>query len=59
MKDIQHGKLVFECDSCEQTIDTECDPDNWQGAMHVLKREGWHVCKIADEWLHGCPRHKP
>lgn len=25
-------------------------------ARAIMKRDGWKVGKIADEWLHGCPR---
>lgn len=52
----QKGLIQIECDSCDQV--TESDegeefPEFWARA----KRGGWRTRKIADEWLHGCPRH--
>lgn len=44
MIDRQKGGIILvECDSCPE-------------ARAVIKREGWKVGKIANEWLHGCPR---
>lgn len=54
MIDRQHGKLIFECDSCSETF--EADTDNFAEAWAEAKCEGWKTRKIADEWLHGCPR---
>lgn len=45
MIDRQNGGIILvECDSCNE-------------ALASMKREGWKARKIADEWLHGCPRH--
>ena len=53
MIDRQHGKIMIECDSCEEVFEgqphEEFD-DVWKSA----KREGWSSRKIANEWLHGC-----
>lgn len=49
----QHGKLVFECDSCSEIF--EADTDDFAEAWAEAKREGWRSRKIANEWLHGCP----
>jgi hypothetical protein len=53
MIDRQHGKLIFECDSCDETL--TCDTDNFNEAWNEAKREGWRSRKIGDEWVHGCP----
>jgi hypothetical protein len=53
MIDRQHGKLIFECDSCEETL--TADTDNFAQAWNEAKREGWRSRKIGDEWVHGCP----
>lgn len=54
MIDRQHGKVLFECDSCDQVLDT--DTDDFADACAIARREGWKTRKIADEWLHGCPK---
>jgi hypothetical protein len=55
MIDRQHGKIIIECDSCSETFEGENGEEFtevWSGA----KRDGWHTRKIANEWLHGCPK---
>ena len=54
MIDRQHGMIVVECDSCDQVLETETD--DFETARAVMRREGWKIRKIADVWLHGCPR---
>lgn len=55
MIDRQNGGVIFvECDSCDEVLDTETK--DFDEARNVMKREGWKVRKIADEWLHGCPK---
>lgn len=54
MIDRQKGRLVIECDSCPEVLDTETNDFN--EAREMMKREGWKVRKIANEWLHGCPK---
>lgn len=53
MIDRQHGKIIFECDSCDETL--TADTDDFTEAWNEAKREGWRSRKIGDEWLHGCP----
>lgn len=48
------GILMIECDSCNEVLDTETK--DFSEARALMQREGWKVRKIADEWLHGCPR---
>lgn len=52
MIDRQHGKLIFECDSCPEMFDA--DTDDFSDAWAAARREGWYSRKIANEWLHGC-----
>jgi hypothetical protein len=49
------GNIGFECDCCDETLDTETT--DWQLAQAVLKREGWKAVTVAKEWVHGCPKH--
>lgn len=53
MIDRQHGKVLFECDSCDEVLQTE--EREFDEARHVMKAEGWHARKICGVWLHGCP----
>ena len=54
MIDRQHGKILVECDSCDQVLDTETS--DFDEARELMKREGWRIRKIAEVWLHGCPK---
>jgi hypothetical protein len=55
MIDRQNGGVIYvECDSCDAVLDTETKDFN--EARDVMRREEWKVRKIANEWLHGCPK---
>ena len=54
MIDRQHGKIVIECDSCDETFDA--GSDDFNETWNAAKRDGWRTRKTADEWLHGCPK---
>lgn len=54
MIDRQHGKVVFECDSCDETFEGE-QGEEFNIVWAAANRDGWRTRKIADEWLHGCP----
>ena len=56
MIDRQHGKVVFECDCCPETLETEV-PD-FQEAWAWARREGWQTKKVAGEWMHSCGKCK-
>lgn len=56
MKDYWNGRIMFECDCCDEYLHT--DTNQWKEAMDVLKREGWKAHKVVDEWVHGCPKHR-
>ena len=55
MIDRQHDRIVIECDSCEEVFDGEAG-EEFGMVWNAAKRDGWSTRKIADEWLHGCPR---
>lgn len=56
MIDRQNGGIIMvECDSCNEVLDTETK--DFSEALSVMRREGWKARKIAEEWLHGCPKH--
>lgn len=54
MIDRQGGRILVECDSCDEVLDT--DTADFSEAREIMKREGWRVRLIAKEWLHGCPK---
>lgn len=55
MIDRQNGGIIYvECDSCDEVLDTETT--DFSEARSIMQREGWRVRKIAEEWLHGCPK---
>lgn len=53
MIDRQGGKILVECDSCDEVLDT--DTGEFAEALQRMRREDWSARKIAGEWLHGCP----
>lgn len=56
MIDRQNGGIILvECDSCNEVLDT--GTKDFSEATAAMRREGWKARKIADEWLHGCPKH--
>ncbi len=57
MIDRQHGNLVFECDGCEEVCETGTDEFSY--AVSYIKREGWLIRKVGEEWTHECPRCVP
>jgi hypothetical protein len=57
MLDRQHGLVIFECDACDEVLETECDDFN--EALAVLRRERWKVEKVGADWVHTCPGCKP
>ena len=54
MIDHQYNKIVIECDSCNETFDG--DSDEFKEVWEAAKRHGWRTRKIANQWLHGCPK---
>lgn len=55
MIDRQGGKILIECDSCNEVFDGETG-EEFAAVWSRAKRDGWRTKKVADEWLHGCPK---
>lgn len=55
MIDRQGGKVLIECDSCDEVFSGE-PGDEFKDVWNSAKREGWRTRQIAGEWLHGCPK---
>ncbi len=58
MIDRQRGRIIVECDSCEETFESD-EGEQWSTFWPRATREGWRSRQIAKEWVHGCPRHDP
>lgn len=57
MIDRQYGKIVIECDACDNTY--EGASDEWKPVWAAAKAEGWKTRQIGSEWVHTCPKCKP
>lgn len=55
MIDRQNGKILIECDSCDEVFDGELG-EEFAAVWASAKRDGWRSRKVADEWLHGCEK---
>lgn len=54
----QSGFIIFHCDSCPETHDTESE--DFDPAWAEAKQSGWRAYKQknsagAAEWFHSCP----
>lgn len=48
-----YKNVVFECDECEDTFDT--DTDNFEEAVKAVKDKGWRMFKNKNgDWEHYC-----
>jgi len=54
--DRQGRKILIECDCCEE-VHEGADGEEFAAVWSDAKRDGWRTKKVADEWLHGCPKH--
>ena len=52
MIDHQYGDIVFECDACGETLET--DSSDFDEANILRRRAGWSAQKLQNEWLHFC-----
>lgn len=52
MIDRQGGKILVECDSCDEVLDTETA--DFEEAREAMKREGWRTRRLGGEWVHSC-----
>jgi hypothetical protein len=53
MLDRQYGKIVFECDSCQEILKTETRV--FDDARAIMQSKEWKAQKIGDVWIHACP----
>lgn len=53
MIDRQHGEIVFECDGCDETIET--GESEWADARAEFRRNDWRAEKVGNDWTHLCP----
>lgn len=52
--DRQKGNVVFECDACNETLETKTS--NFSAAMNLLHHEGWKARREDGEWVHYCDK---
>ena len=57
MIDHQHGRIQLECDSCDTVTESDRDQE-FAEFWAEAKRGGWKTRKIANEWVHSCPKCK-
>ena len=48
------GNIVFECDCCSETLDTE--EKDFEDAMRTAKDNGFKAICIYGEWKHICSK---
>lgn len=58
MIDRQGARIIFECDSCDATLEGD-DHEEFKEVWAAAKEEGWRTRKIGGEWVHACPRCDP
>lgn len=54
-----NNEVVFECDLCSETLETE--ESDWGEALAAMKAEGWMARKVGlgrGEFKHFCPDHE-
>lgn len=47
-----HNKIVFECDSCAESLDTGWG--NFGAACSALRKAKWKSRKVGEMWFHYC-----
>ncbi len=48
------GNFVAQCNKCFDFMDFEAD-DPFRALPYILRRTGWQITKVKDEWQHYCP----
>ena len=52
MLDRQRGHIIFECDVCGDTLET--DMRDFTEARTAFNNEGWRSRKLGADWIHYC-----
>jgi len=47
-----HNEIVFECESCSETLET--GEEEWNDAYRKFNHEGWKAVKGKGGWGHYC-----
>lgn len=47
-----HGKYVFECDACGDTLETETKDFN--EALRIMRDANWRAQQVGSDWVHSC-----
>lgn len=55
MIDRQGGRILLECDSCDEIFEGEIG-DEWSTVWPQAQRDGRKSRKIGKEWVHSCQR---
>lgn len=56
MIDIQRGKFLYECDGCEEVLETR--ESDFAMAREKFKEEEWAARLVKGKWEHYCKRCK-
>ena len=57
MIDRQFGDVTFECDGCDDTVET--GESEWSDAMASFKRLNWRAEKVGNDFLEAQDAIKP
>jgi hypothetical protein len=52
-----HGKIVFECDSCAESLDTQ--EGQFAEARNALREAEWKSHQRGGIWFHYCDECEP
>lgn len=55
--DRQGGNIVFECDTCSESV-LDTGTGDFDSARNLMRREQWTVRKVGSDWLHFCSECK-
>lgn len=47
-----YGEITFECDGCDETIET--GHEEFADAMAAFRQADWKAEKVGSEWTHLC-----
>ena len=53
--DRQYDRVIFECDSCDETFEGE-PREEFKEAWSRARNDGWKCRQIGNDWVRGCPR---